>query len=156
MKKIILLLTLILISTNAVFAERIPVKITPAQDISTVYNEVQIYDPLKFKIENDVYYNKKILIKKDTYIIGTVDYVMENGWAYDNALIQIKDFKTKDVNDNLVQINSSITLDGFELLKTKGKRFPQFFNYIGVIVRGKEVDIKNGVDKPVFTIWLSK
>lgn len=156
MKKIILLLTLILISTNAVFAERIPVKIMPAQDISTAYDEIQIHDPLKFKIVNDVYYKNKILIKKDTFIIGTVDYVMENGWAYDNALIQIKDFKTKDVNDNLIQLNNNITLDGFELLKTKGKRIPQFFNYIGVIVRGKEVDIKNGIDKPVFTIWLIK
>lgn len=156
MKNFLLILTMILLGTNAVFAEKIPLKITPAQDISTAYDEVEVFDPIKFKVIKDVYYKNKVLIAKDTFVIGIVDFVSENGWMCDNAQLQFKNFKTKDTNNNIINLESPITLDGFKLIETKANRKAQFFNYIGVVVRGKEVDIKNGVDKPVFTIWLSK
>ncbi len=154
MKRILLLLTLLLISGNMVFsAEKIPVRIVPAENISTAYDEIQIGDNLLFKVKNDVYENEKLIFRKDAIVAGYVSFLDENGWGNDNAEIQLNKFKLKNTNNEIVTINSEVTLNGFELLKTKNKRFVQFFNYIGVIFRGKEVDIKYDKDNPVFTIW---
>lgn len=154
MKKIILLLALLFISCNVAFTEeKIPIRIVPAENISTALDEVQIGDYLLFKVKNDIYENEKLIFKKDTIVAGYVSFLDENGWGCDNAEIQLNEFKLKNTNREVVTINSEVRLNGFELLKTKGKRCAQFFNYIGVIFRGKEVDIKCDKDRPVFTIW---
>lgn len=150
MKNIILILTIILTITP-VFAEKIPVIINPAQIITTTHDEIETGDIIRFKTKQDVYKNNKLFIKKDSPVIGIVDYLNENGWGHDNAQIDIKTFKTRDVNDNLLILNSPLYINGFELLKYKSKRFAQFFNYIGTW-RGKEVDIKPN-DNVRFTIW---
>ena len=157
MRKILTLLTIFLLaccSTQA--AEKIPVKIIPAENISTTHDEIQVGDNLLFTVKNDVYYNRKILFAKGTKVVGYVSFFDENGWANDNAEIQLSQFKLRNTSGDLITIKSTVTLNGFELLKTKGKRLLQFFNYIGVGFRGKEVDIKYGVDKPEFTIWYVK
>ena len=84
-----------------------------------------------------------------------MDKVEDNGWANDNAEIQLETFKVRNSKSEIVTIKSRVKIDGFELLKTKQKRFAQFFNYIGVIFRGKEIDIKYPEEMPVFTIWYS-
>jgi len=157
MKNFILILTaLLILSTPAKAVEKIPLKIVPAENISTAYDEVQLGDNLVFKLKNDVYDGGKIIFAKDTPVIGYVSFLDENGWTNDNAEIQLSQFKLKDTSGKIITIKSDLTLNGFELLKTKGKRTAQFFNYIGVIFRGKEIDIKCGVDNPEFTIWYIK
>lgn len=156
MKKLILILSLFLLSSNIVFAEKVPIKIAPAENISTAYDQIEIGDYLKFKVINDVYYNNQVFIKKDTPILAKVDFLSENGWVSDNAEIESQHFITHDAEGKKVSFESHLYINGFELLKTKGKRLAQFFNYIGAISRGKEIDIKYGVDKPIFTIWLNK
>lgn len=157
MKKLISALTFLLICANPAFStEKIPLKIFPAENMSTTQDEIQIGDNLLFKLKNDVYYGKKLIFAKDTPIVGYVSFFEENGWANDNAEIQLTQFKLRNSSGEIVTIKSNVTINGFELLKTKGKRIAQFFNYIGVIFRGKEVDIKYGVDKPEFTIWYVK
>lgn len=137
--------------------EIIPVKIKPAELITTCHDETQTNDIIRFRVVNDVYNNNKLYIKKDTRIIGYVDFVQENGWDYDNAQIDIKKFKTRDVNNNIVEINSELSINGFEMLKYKSNRPAQFFNYIGVVFRGKEIEIIPEKDKNVtFNIWLTK
>jgi len=156
MKKI-LILTILLIFTNlATYAEKIPVKIVPDQLISTCYDEIQVGDSVKFKAANDVYLNDKIYIKKDTPIVGIVSYVSENGWSFDNAQVDFETFKTRDVNNKIVVINSPVKINGFEILKYKGNRKAQFFNYAGVIFRGKEIEIIQGIDDVKYTIWLNQ
>lgn len=153
MKKILLLTFILLLGNFAFSAEKIPVRIVPAENIATTYDQVQVGDELLFKVKNDVYYDSKLIFKKDSHVLGYVSFLDENGWINDNAQIQLNKFKLKNVNGKIVTINSDVTLDGFELLKSKGNRFAQFFNYIGVAFRGKEVDIKCNKDNPVFTIW---
>lgn len=135
-------------------AKKIPLKIQPAQNISTTNDETQVGDILRFQVIEDCYYNNKILVKKGTYVNGKVGHFNENGWTGDNAKLQLYNFQTKDVNGKIVNIKSEVLLNGFDLLKTKGNRKAQPINYLGTIVRGKEIDIKYGVDKPVFTIWI--
>ena len=155
MLKKILLLMLLLIGSSAFASEQIPIRIVPAEPISTVHDEVQLGDNIMFKVQNDVYYYDKLIFAKDAPVFGTVDKIEDNGWANDNAEIRLEKFKLRNAKNEIVTIKSRVKIDGFELLKTKQKRFAQFFNYIGVIFRGKEIDIKYPDEMPVFTVWYS-
>lgn len=146
---------LLLVGSSVLASEQIPIKIVPAESISTVHDEVQLGDNIMFKVQNDVYYNDKLIFAKDAPVFGTVDKIEDNGWANDNAEIRLEKFKLRNAKNEIVTIKSRIKIDGFELLKTKQKRFAQFFNYIGVVFRGKEIDIKYPDEMPVFTIWYS-
>ena len=139
MKKILIFL---LILGAPAFAESIPIKITPAQVISTCHDEIQIGDSIRFKTVND-----------NLPVIGIVDYVSPNGWIADNAQIDFKTFKMRDANGKIMTINSPVSINGFEILKYKGNRKAQFFNYAGVVLRGKEIEIIPEKDEVVYTIW---
>lgn len=144
---------LLIVGSSVLASEQIPVRIMPAEPISTVHDEVQLGDNIMFKVQNDVYFNDKLIFAKDALVFGTVDKIEDNGWANDNAEIRLEKFKLRNVKNEIVTIKSSVKIDGFELLKTKENRFAQFFNYIGVIFRGKEIDIKYPKEMPIFTIW---
>lgn len=143
---------LLIVGSSVLASEQIPV-IVPAEPISTVHDEVQLGDNIMFKVQNDVYLNDKLIFTKDALVFGTVDKIEDNGWANDNAEIRVEKFKLRNAKNEIVTIKSSVKIDGFELLKTKENRFAQFFNYIGVIFRGKEIDIKYPKEMPIFTIW---
>ncbi len=153
MIKKILILMLLIVGSSVFASEQIPVRIVPAEPISTVHDEVQLGDNIMFKVQNDVYLNDKLIFTKDALVFGTVDKIEDNGWANDNAEIRVEKFKLRNAKNEIVTIKSSVKIDGFELLKTKENRFAQFFNYIGVIFRGKEIDIKYPKEMPIFTIW---
>ena len=153
MKKKILILMLLIVGSSVLASEQIPVRIVPAEPISTVHDEVQLGDNIMFKVQNDVYINDKLIFTKDALVFGTVDKIEDNGWANDNAEIRVEKFKLRNAKNEIVTIKSSVKIDGFELLKTKENRFAQFFNYIGVVFRGKEIDIKYPKEMPIFTIW---
>ena len=153
MKKKILILMLLIVGSSVLASEQIPVRIVPAEPISTVHDEVQLGDNIMFKVQNDVYLNDKLIFTKDALVFGTVDKIEDNGWANDNAEIRVEKFKLRNAKNEIVTIKSSVKIDGFELLKTKENRFAQFFNYIGVVFRGKEIDIKYPKEMPIFTIW---
>lgn len=144
---------LLIVGSSVLASEQIPVRIVPAEPISTVHDEVQLGDNIMFKVQNDVYLNDKLIFTKDALVFGTVDKIEDNGWANDNAEIRLEKFKLRNVKNEIVTIKSSVKIDGFELLKTKENRIAQFFNYIGVIFRGKEIDIKYPKEMPIFTIW---
>lgn len=156
MKRVLVLLMLIFCTNSCAFAQKIPVKIAPDQPISTVNDDIQLGDGIKFKVTQDIIYDGKLYLKKDSHVVGIVDYVSDNGWSFDNAEIKFKTFKTRDINNNLVIITSPFTIDGFDILKYKGNRKAQFFNYLGIAARGKEIEIIPGVDDLRFTIWLEK
>ncbi len=145
---------LVLFYSDYIKSEDTPVKIKPAQHISTCYDEIEVGDKIKFTTVKDVYKNSKLYIKKDTPIYGIVDYISDNGWSYDNAQIDIRYFKTKSVNGNIITIESPVSINGFEILKYKGNRIAQFFNYCGIVFRGKEVDIKPEKDNIILNIWI--
>lgn len=135
-------------------SEDTPIKIKPAQKISTCYDDIEVGDKIKFITAKDIYKNNKLYIKKGTPIYGLVDYVSENGWSYDNAQIDFKKFKTKDIKGNIITISSPLSINGFDTLQYKGKKLAQFFNYCGIVFRGKEVDIIPEKDNIYFNVWL--
>lgn len=154
MKNFLIMLAALLIFSQTVMATgKTPIKIVPAENISTCYDEIQIGDTLLFKVKNDVYANKQLVFKQGTNVVGYVSFLNENGWGCDSAELLMNKFQLRDNNGKIVTLNSEVTINGFELLKTKGSRFAQFFNYIGIVFRGKEIDIKYGIDTPEFVIW---
>jgi len=153
MKKFVILLALLSFG-NIAFAEKYPVKITPAQIISTSFDEIETGDTVKFTVANDVFKNGNLFITKGTPAKGKVDYIDENGWAADHAEILIKNFKTTDINGNVVSLSSSVTINGFEELKNQNPKIRRFWNYLSAPVRGKEIDINPETDNSVYNLWL--
>ena len=155
MKKIILTILAILISTNITFAisEKIPIKIAPLEPISTAYDETEVGDKVPFLILNDVYKNGKIFIKKGTTMYGTVDFVKENGWFGDNAEVEFKVFRVRNIYGKLTTFKSELFIDGFNTLKFYNPAWKRFFNYCSLIFRGNEVDVNPNISDPVFNIW---
>ena len=136
-------------------SEDSPLKIKPVQKISTCYDEIEVGDKIKFTVVKDTYKNGKLYIKKDTPVYGLVDYVSSNGWNFDNAQIDFKQFRTKTVTGEKLTIESPISINGYEILKYKSNRVAQMFNYCGLAFRGKEVEIFPDKDKKVeFNIWI--
>ena len=145
---------LVVFFSDYINSEVTPVKIKPVQHISTCYDEIEVGDKIKFTIVKDIYKNGELYIKKDTPIFGVVDYISDNGWSYDNAQIDFRYFKTKTIAGNVITVESPLSINGFEVLKYKGNRVAQFFNYCGVAFRGKEIEIEPDKDNLLFNIWL--
>lgn len=150
MKKIILV-AILLLNANFVLAEKVPLKLVPAQNISTCHDEIETGDKILFMAKN----NPKMKIKQDIGIIGIVDYVQDNGWGPESAEIQFKKFIVTLADGKQVTYNSPLTINGFEELKYRYPKSKRFFEYIPVFLRGKEIDIRTEKDKPVYNIWIS-
>lgn len=112
MKKTLLSILLILIFSTPAFAEKIPVKLTPSQVISTKIDSIEVGDAIAFKVVNDVYVGEKIYLKSGTPAYGIVDFLHNNGWAGDQAEIKFKEFITKNVHGEKVIIDYPVTFNG--------------------------------------------
>lgn len=112
MKKTLLSILLILIFSTPAFAEKIPVRLSPFQVISTKTDSIEVGDPIAFKVVNDVYVGEKVYLKSGTPIYGIVDFLHENGWAGDQAEIKFKEFITKNVDGQKVVIEYPVTFSG--------------------------------------------
>lgn len=152
MKKVVLILCLLVFSAQIANAEKLPVKITPAQVISTHHDETEVGDWIKFKVVNDIYYNEKLYINKDTIVTGIVDSVHDNGIVADNAEIIFKTFMLRDVNNKLIKINYTLTLNrdnavcyglGYKIKK-----------YIVFVFKGNEIYLKP--ETATYNIFLEK
>lgn len=141
MKKVILLIVSLLLSGfMPVFAEKIPIKITPIQVISTHHDETEIGDWIDFEVVDDVYVDDVLVFKKGTKVIGIVDFVHPNGWLGDAAEVNFKKFVTVDSKHKKVEISSPVLLNGNVLVKDQPKQYT-----IGVLN-----NIANLIVGPVF------
>lgn len=162
MKKILLLILIIFITTQTVFAEKISVRITPTQVISTNHDEIEMGDWISFVIVNDVYVEDKIYIKKDTPIYGYVDFFHENGWAGDGSEIRFKQFKTIDAQGNKLTIESPLIINGNSPKSNDVKQYISwhdliFFDILRVsliALRGSEIFIEP--DETVYNLFINR
>ncbi|MBO7672171.1 hypothetical protein J6S88_02055 [bacterium] len=152
MKKLILLFTILLFGLCSFGAEKLPIKIAPVNDMSTIHDEAEVGDIVEFKIVRDVIKNDKVFIHEGTKIYGQIDYIKENGWCFDNAQIEFKNFEIIPENGKILKFESSLTIDGFEMLQYYYPKWKRGFQYIGSAFRGKEIDLANDKDV-IFNIW---
>jgi len=159
-KNILCVLFLISIFSLPACAEKVPVRISPIQIISTDKDAIEVGDWIKFEVAGDVFVNDKLYISNNTDVVGIVDFVHSNGWGGDGAEIYFKKFYTTDVNNKKVVINSLLELKGNSEMANSSRDIPtsggiwaaNFFhipgltylgqNYAGFILRGAEIDIE--------------
>ncbi|MDD3436652.1 MAG: hypothetical protein PHC64_05825 [Candidatus Gastranaerophilales bacterium] len=132
------------------YAEKIPVKISLTQIISTHHDEVEIGDKINFMAVKDIYVDEKLYIKKDTPIVGVIDYVHPNGWSSDYAQITFKTFYTKDVDNKKITISSPLTIKGNEnLVNHLGDKLNVV---LGWVFRGAEIFVEP--DTKIYNIFM--
>jgi len=153
-KKIFFSLLIITLISAPVFAEKIPVKLEPAQIISTKHDEIEVGDPISFKIMNDVYVGDKIYIQKGTSVKGIVDFVHNNGWAGDSAEIKLNRFITKNANGEKISIDYPINLTEQANAINCTKQYSANILSLLMIIRGSELYIEP--DTTYFNLFIER
>lgn len=154
MKKLCLLIALMIVFagfSNSAFAQKVSVRIAPAEIISTHNDEVEVGDWIQFEVVNDVFVDSNLFIRKDTPIQGVVDFYDPNGWSGDYAEIRIKKFETVDTQGKKVEIESVIIIDGRDL---KIDTFKKGVIWVLSNFRGREVFLEP--DSRVYNLFLIK
>lgn len=147
------------------FAEKIPIRLAPVQIISTHHDEIEVGDKIEFETVNDVYIDNNIYIKRNTRIVGIVDFIHPNGWGGDAADIVFKTFYTKDINNKKVTItypldingNSERTNDIKNIAFSRANNFMVYLTEIphfAFIFRGSEIFIEP--DTRTYNIFIEK
>lgn len=150
--KNILFIVLFFLLTTPAFAEKTPVKIAPAQIISTNHDEIEVGDWINFETVNDVYVNGNLYIKKNTPLYGFVDFVHPNGWAGDSAEVRFKIFETSDLNGKKVIINYPLILNGNN---SKNNDVKQYLAIVFLrLIRGAEICIEP--DNKIFNVFIER
>lgn len=92
LKHIKIILFVLILLTGRAFAADIPVRITPAEIVST-HNSSKLSegDYLKFKVKEDAGF-----LKKGDILTGSVTSIKENGFSVEEAQILIENFKYKN------------------------------------------------------------
>ena len=143
MKKLLLIIFCILVFTPVANAEKLSIKITPAQVISTNTNKIKVGDWIKFKTLNDVFYKNNLFIKKDTPIVGVVDHIYKNDLSANNANILFRTFYVRNVEKDLVKFDSPLSI---------GRR-NSVCKFL-IIFKGNKADIQP--ESTVYNIFLYK
>ena len=131
-------------------AEKIPVRLTTAQIVSTVHDETQVGDWVEFRVVNDVRIGNDLYIKNGTPVVGVVDFVHENGFIHDNAEINLKKFMLSDVNSNKVEFCYPFVTT--QRLVTRNNVKAETKRMILAAVRGSEIYIEP--DTMIFTVFI--
>jgi len=166
--KIVYILLMLLVAAPA-FAEKIPVKIAPAQVISTGHDEIEVGDWIEFETVNDVYKEDSLFLKKNSRIVGVVDFVHSNGWGGDGAEIKFKTFYVADINGKKNTIESPLVLNGsnlngntnkFKSIFSNGANNLYLVNSLAIIakplvfIRGSEIFIEP--DTVTFNLFITQ
>lgn len=167
-KKITFILLLLIFAVSPACAEKIAVKIAPAQVISTHHDEIETGDWVKFEVAKDVYLNNVLYISKNTEIIGVVDFVHQNGWGGDCAQIYFKNFYTKDVNNKKVVISYPIEINGNSEMANAARDVSEdvfrktwffihnigYFKFGAFVLRGAEIFVEP--DTKVYNLFIEQ
>lgn len=155
MKQIISLLIIILLCTPYAYATQVALKLSPDEIISTAHDEVEAGDKLLFKLEKDVYLDERLLFKKGTRVVAYVEYVTENCFGFGSAEIWCRKIIIKKQDGTYTKpYDTEFVLNGFELLKGLNPKYRRFFEYIGNVFRGKEINIRPNEDKHIIPVWI--
>lgn len=169
-RKIIFISLLLFLVMLPSYAEKIAVKIAPTQIITTHHDEIEVGDWINFEIANDVYVNDDLYIKKNTRIVGIVDFVHQNGWGGDAADIKFKTFYTIDAQGKKTTISYPLEINGNSEIANSSREVPinlvsrtaehlsfltyMGLNYAGFIFRGAEIKLEP--DTKTYNIFIER
>lgn len=141
------------------FAEKIPVRLTPLQVVSTKNDTIEVGDAISFRVVNDVYENDKLLFKKGSNAFGIVDFIHNNGWGGDSAEIKFAKFVIKNANGEKTIIDYPVDIKGITEKANASRQnvvyyLTTFFDGILFVIRGSEIYIEP--DTMVFNIFIER
>lgn len=145
MKKIVLGLILTFIAQQAYAKEPSITVYTPVK-ISTSNKLLQEGDTIEFKVSEDVYVNSKIYLNKDEKVSGVITSLEPNAFACKEAVIYAENFKVKNTEGKMVNVNG--------VIEKKGRThwmFTQILPFLPEFVRGGEAHI---LPKERYTLYL--
>ena len=144
MKKLILPLLFLLLTTQSVLTKEIPIKIKPIQKITTSNLSLQEGDSLDFAICEDVLINSKLHLKKGAQVQGVITELEDNDYVLKPAKLYIENFRTTTASGMPVKLKGIVYKSGNE-----HQVFGEFL--IFDLLRGGEVQIKPRKDE--FTLY---
>lgn len=151
-RKVLFLILLSMLQILPACAEKIPVKICPAQIISTNHDEVETGDRINFETAHDIYVDGNLYIKKDTQIFGSVGLVHPNGWGNDKAEIYINKFYFNNLNNKQCEIDSPLRIQTVPDAHPKVKDL--FAYYVLGMFRGSEIYVEP--DTKTYNIFIER
>lgn len=132
MKKLLILILLLASTVNTVFAEKVLVKVTPAQIITTSKkNSLKEGDYVDFKTVETTK-----AFKKGEIITGVVTSLEENGFQVKEARAVIENFRCKNI-----ALEGEIYLHG-GLHKKLGEFVERTVSECSVLLRGSEIIVR--------------
>jgi len=164
--KFIISIFVLLVSILPTFAEKIPVKISPIQIISTHHDEVEVGDSIRFMVVKDVLLNGKLFIVQNSSVIGVVDHVRPNGWGGDSAEVDFKTFYCRDVDNHRITINYPLVINGKAEIANKARDVSDYtvtkiatfingwFYYVSFVFRGAEIFVEP--DTKIYNIFIER
>ncbi len=114
MQKKIVILLFLLFNCIAVSAAEISVLVTPEKLITSNNSLHQEGDYVNFIVTQDVYSKQKLLIAKNTKVIGLVTSKIDNDFTSKPAKIYIEQFHTQNVNDKNINLSGIAYKEGNE------------------------------------------
>ncbi|MDD3593668.1 MAG: hypothetical protein PHX18_03470 [Candidatus Gastranaerophilales bacterium] len=154
MIRILFIILTMCFTLNYASAQPLPLKIMPTEIITTAHDEIAVGDKLLFKLVTDVKMDNKVIYTAGTPVVVYVDYVTENGFCYDNANIWSRKVWVKHNGIYQGPYETELSINGLNVLKGLQPRTRRFFEYIGVVFRGKEINYNPERDKWNTTIWI--
>lgn len=132
-----ILLSLILLSVGQiVFAQELLVNVYSPTKISTSNLNLQEGDNVEFVVGDDVYLHSKLYLKKGEKVVGMITSIEPNDFGCREAVIYAENFKTKNVDGRVVNINGVICKKG----RTHWM-FTQILPGLPEVIRGGEAKI---------------
>lgn len=147
MFKKVIIIGIIFILGQAVFAKTIPVQIEPEKKVTTSSSKLQEGDIVNFVILKDVYLNSKVYLKNGETVSGTITSLKQNNFLYEPAEIYIENFSTKDLTGKSVKLSGIIFKKGNDY-----GNITQFIPFPCFAIKGGQVRLKP--KKDVFTLYL--
>lgn len=151
LKKLLLSYVLFLFVLPA-SASEIQLIISPAQIISTKYDQLEVGDKISFISVKDVYKDNKIYIPKNSEVYGIVDFIHNNGWLGDKAEILLKTFYVKTNDGKTIAFTNPLKI---ATSSQDCKHLKNYFKYyILGSIRGPEIFIEP--DTKVYNIFIER
>lgn len=151
-KRLFLTLIIPLAVYAPVFAEVMPLPISPVEIVSTEHDEIQVGDWIQFHTAKDVYVDGELFIKSGTPVVGVVDFYHPNGFCGDDAEIKFRTFYLLGENGKKTEFNYPISINEHVLIRNDMKG--QTKHFLKTVIRGSEIFIEP--DVKVFNVFLKR
>ena len=122
--------------TEDILFKGTPVRVTPANKITTSKKNFKVGDNVKFVVVRDVLENDSVIIKRETPVYGQVLSITPNKSVGIPAKVVLGKFETSDILDETVPLKGEIKKEG-----NPHNTLISYLDFLAIFVRGGEVQL---------------